>query len=93
MRDYEVIFVIHPELDETAVNDIVEKVKGWVTDAGGAITKVDLWGKRKLAYTIRKQREGQYVMIRTQMLPAFGAELERNLRFTEPIMRFLVTSV
>ena len=93
MRDYEVVFIIHPDLEETALNETVEKVQGWITEAGGAISKVDLWGKRKLAYPIRKQREGQYVLLQTQMEPSSCAGLERNLRFLEPIMRFLIVSV
>lgn len=93
MREYELVFIVHPDLDETALNDIVEKVKGWISEAGGSIAKVDFWGKKKLAYVIRKQKEGHYVLIRTNMDPAFGVTLERNLRFTEPVMRFLLTSV
>jgi len=93
MREYELVFIVHPDLDETATNDIVERVKGWITEAGGTIDKVDPWGKRKLAYPIRKQNEGQYFLLNTQMAPTFIAELERNLRFVEPIMRFLITAV
>ena len=92
MRDYELIFVVQPDLDETAVNDVVTKVKSWITDSGGSIAKVDFWGKRKLAYPIRKQKEGQYVLIKTNMEPKFGAELERNMRFLEPVLRFLLTN-
>jgi small subunit ribosomal protein S6 len=93
MRDYELIYIVHPDLDETAFTELVEKVKGWITDAGGVIVKEDLWGKRKMAYEIRKQREGQYVFLRVQMDPTFGVQLERNLRLTESVMRFLLTSV
>ena len=92
MRDYELIFVVQPDLDETAINDVVTKVKSWITDSGGSIAKVDFWGKRKLAYPIRKQKEGQYVLIKTNMEPKFGAELERNMRFLEPVLRFLLTN-
>ncbi len=90
MRDYELVIIIHPDLDENALNGVTEKVKGWITDAGGVVSKVDLWGKRHLAYAIRKQREGQYVLFQAQFEPSFSAELERNLRFTEPIMRYLI---
>lgn len=92
MRNYELIFIVHPELDDAALNDVVEKVSGWITESGGSISKVDLWGKRKLAYEIRKQNEGQYVFVKTQMDPSFGATLERNLRLLEPVMRFLLIS-
>ncbi len=93
MREYELVFIVHPDLDDTALKDVIEKVSGWITEAGGSVSKVDLWGKRKLAYTIRKQKEGQYVLLKTQMEPTFGATLERNLRFLEPVMRFLLVSV
>jgi len=93
MREYELVFIIHPDLDETATNEIVERVKGWITEAGGSVDKVDPWGKRKLAYPIRKQNDGQYFLCKTQLPPAFVAELERNLRFVEPVMRFLITAV
>jgi small subunit ribosomal protein S6 len=93
MRNYEVVFIVNPELDETALNGLVDRVKGWITAAGGIVEKVDLWGKRRLAYIIRKQREGQYVYIQTQMAPAFASELERNLRLLEPVLRFLITVV
>lgn len=92
MRGYELIFIVQPDLDENAFNDIIERVKGWINEDGGQIEKVDLWGKRKLAYPIRKQTEGQYVLFHTQMTPAHGAVLERNLRFLEPVMRFLVVA-
>ncbi len=93
MRNYEVVFIVHPDLDETALNGVVDRVKGWITDAGGSIAKVDLWGKRRMAYAIRKQREGQYVLVEANMPPTFSATLERNLRFLEPVMRFLIRSV
>ncbi len=93
MRNYEVVFIVNPDLDETALNSLVERVKAWITDAGGTVAKVDLWGRRRMAYIIRKQREGQYVLVQAQIAPSFTAELERNLRFLEPVMRFLITAV
>jgi len=92
MRNYEVVFIIHPDLDETAVNGMIEKVKGWITEAGGTVDNSELWGKRRMAYMIRKQREGQYVYFQATMAPAFSSELDRNLRLTEPIMRYLITA-
>ncbi len=90
MRDYELVFVVRPDLDENAFNDVINRVRGWITEQGGEISKTDLWGKRKLAYPIRKQTEGQYVLMETKMTPEFGATLERNLRILEPVMRFLL---
>lgn len=90
MRDYELICIVHPDLDESAFNEIVERIKGWITEAGGEIAKVDLWGKRNLAYPIRKQTEGQYMFIETSMNPSENAELERNLGLLEPVLRYLI---
>jgi small subunit ribosomal protein S6 len=93
MRNYDVVLIVHPDLDEAAFTGVVEKVKGWVSDNGGTVDKLDVWGKRTLTYTIRKQREGQYAILTVQMAPTYTAELERNLRFLEPVMRFLITTV
>ena len=70
MRNYELVCLIQPDLDETAVNGVVERVKGWVTDAGGAVDKIDMWGKRSLAYAIRKQRESNYVPLQSHDVAA-----------------------
>ncbi len=91
MRSYEVAFIAQPDLDEASLNTLIEKAKGWVASSGGQVTNVDLWGRRKLAYPIRKQKEGQYVFLQTQMSAEATREVERNMRFTEQILRFLVT--
>jgi small subunit ribosomal protein S6 len=93
MRKYEVVLIFHPELDENALNDALEKVKGWITTAGGSITKLDGWGKRRLAYIIRKQREGIYYLVNAEFSAAFANELDRNLRFHEPVIRYMITAV
>lgn len=90
MRNYELVFIIQPDLDEAGVKGIVEKVQGWITEAGGTVAKIDNWGKRRLAYQINKRREGQYVLFEVQLPPTFSNELERNLRFLEPVMRFSI---
>jgi len=93
MRDYELILILHPELEETVLNENVEKVKGWIEEAGGTVAKVDFWGRRQLAYEIQKQRDGQYVLFQYQSDPGVGTVLEQNLRLTEPVMRFLISQV
>lgn len=93
MRKYELVCILQPDLDETAVNGALDRVKGWVSDAGGSVDKVDMWGKRRMAYTIRKQRDGQYVLLNISMPTKATADLERNLRFLETVMRHMLTSV
>lgn len=93
MREYEVVLIAHPDLDENNLNAAVDKVKAWINESGGEVSKVDRWGKRRLTFAIRKQREGQYVLVKANMAPSFTSELDRNLRFLEPIIRFMITAV
>ena len=93
MRNYELVCIVHPDLDEGAFKGVVEKVSGWVSDAGGKVDKVDVWGRHRMAYLIHKQREGQYVLLNISMPPAQTASLDRNLRFLEPVMRYMITLV
>lgn len=93
MRKYELVCIVQPDLDETAFNEAVDRVKGWITDAGGNVDKIDVWGKRRLAYPIRKQLEGQYVLLNVTLPATATAELERNIRFLEPVMRHMLTVV
>ena len=93
MRNYELVCLIQPDLDETAFNAVVDRVKGWVTETGGNVDKVDMWGKRRLAYEIKKQRDSNYVLFDLSMAPATTSALEQNLRYTETIMRHMLTLV
>lgn len=93
MRNYELVCIIHPDLDETAFKGIVEKVSGWISESGGTVDNLDVWGRRRMAYKINKNREGQYVLLNISMPATATAELERNLRFQESIMRSMLTVV
>ncbi|MBN1811415.1 MAG: 30S ribosomal protein S6 [Anaerolineae bacterium] len=90
MRNYELVFIVHPEVDDEGLAAIVETVKDLVKRGGGQVTKVDLWGVRRLAYPIKKQREGQYVLMRLDMASEGVAELERSLGLSEQVIRHLV---
>ena len=92
-REYELIFIVHPDLDDNSFNEVVERVSGWITDAGGSIVKEERWGRKKLAYSIRKQREGQYVFMHTKMPTTFNTELDRNLRYLESVMRHMIVVI
>jgi small subunit ribosomal protein S6 len=92
MRQYEYVLVVHPDLDEHAFKELVDKVTGWITTAGGQVLKVESWGKRKLAYPIRKQREAHYVQIDALLAPARNPEMERNFRYLEPVLRYLIVA-
>ena len=93
MRDYELVFIVHPELDDTALKGVVDRVQNWITGAGGSVDKVDMWGKRRMAYSIRKQKEGQYVLLNISLNPTSATGLERNLRYQEAVMRHMLSAV
>lgn len=93
MNTYELVCIIHPDLDDNAFKGIIEKVSGWVTEAGGNVDKVDTWGRRRMAYSIRKQREGQYVLFNLSMQPSAAAGLERNISFQESVLRSMLIVV
>jgi small subunit ribosomal protein S6 len=93
MRKYELTYIFQPELDESAFKGALERVQGWVGEAGGSVDKTEVWGRRKLAYAIRKQSEGQYVLMNVSLEPGSTSELERNIRFLEPVLRHMLTVV
>ena len=93
MRKYELVCIVHPDLDENAFNGVIEKVKGWIAESGGSVDKVDVWGRKRLAYLIRKQREGQYVLFNVSLPPTATAPLDQNLRYQEPVIRYMITAV
>jgi small subunit ribosomal protein S6 len=92
-RPYEVTLVFRPDLDEAGFAGVVEKVKGWMTAAGGTITQTNVWGRRRLAYPINKLTEGQYVLFLAQLPAQALAGLEREFRLSEEILRFLIVRV
>lgn len=93
MRNYELMVLIQPDLDETAFGDLTSKITGWVTDSGGTVEKTDDWGIRRMAYQIHKQRDSHYVLFHIAIEPSTTKELERNVRFLEPVMRHMLSVV
>jgi small subunit ribosomal protein S6 len=93
MRKYEITYIAHPDLDADAFKQLNDQVQGWVKDAGGSVEKADVWGKKKLAYPVKKQNEGQYVLLNTDMEPAVCGQLERQFGLQESVLRFLIVAV
>jgi len=93
MRNYELVCIFQPELDETAFKGAVERVSSWVTEAGGSVDKVEIWGRRRLAYHIRKQSEGQYVLLNISLDPKAAGGLERNIRYLESVLRHMLSAM
>jgi small subunit ribosomal protein S6 len=92
VREYEVTIVINPTIDDEARNEIIERVKGWLTAGNGEGSEpvVNHWGQRALAYTIKGHRDGYYVFYEASMEPARMNEVEREILYVEDILRHLV---
>ncbi len=90
LYDYELVLVISPEVAEEELETAIDNVSRFITERGGIISDTERWGKRKLAYPIRHFGEGSYVLTRFKLEPAFGKELEANLRISEEILRHLL---
>ena len=93
MHNYEFTFIVHPDVEDEGMTGVVEKVSQFITGGGGQITNVNHWGRRRLAYPIRRQREGYYVLMHVQLDPQSINELERNLKLTEEVIRYLLVRV
>ncbi len=91
MRQYELIVIVQPDLDEEATAGVLDRVKNMITDNGGEIVKTEVWGSKSLAYEINDFREGYYVYMDVAFKPEFGTELKQNLRYLEPIIRYMLT--
>ena len=92
MRDYELVIIVTPEIDETATAEVVDKVKSWITESGGSIESTEEWGRQKLAYLIRNLKEGHYYLFNIKLEPSAVANLERNFSLQESILRFLIVN-
>ena len=92
MRNYELAYIVDPDLDEASQKELEEKITGWIEAAGGVPGEIDRWGKRRLAYPILKKNDGFYTFIQVQLPPQGGGLLERDLGLNEQILRFMLTS-
>ncbi len=87
MRDYEMMIIIDPTVDERNLGIFVDKLLQVVPNEGGSLEKVDIWGKRRLAYDINKRSEGIYVVVDMKATPETAKELDRQLGLNEVILR------
>ncbi|MFB9326604.1 MULTISPECIES: 30S ribosomal protein S6 [Paenibacillus] len=89
MRKYEVMYIIRPDVEQEAVQALTDKFQAIISN-GGEVTKHDVLGKRRLAYEINKIRDGIYVLVHFNATPAVVAELDRVMKITDEVIRFLV---
>jgi len=90
MPRYELVLVVQPTIEEEPLNALVAKITQTISDLQGQVHQVDSWGKRRLAYPIKKHREGFYFLIQAEMPTSAVRGLERSLKLMEDIMRYLV---
>ncbi len=90
LRDYELVFIISPEVEDGALDTAIDSVSQFITGKGGTISNVERWGKRRLAYPIKHFPEGSYVLTWFKMKPVWSKELEANLQISEEILRHLL---
>lgn len=93
MHDYELVAMINPEVDEEGMSRIVDKVTQSIGSRGGAVEEVKNWGKRKLAYPVRKFMEAEYVLARFKLMPKSVKELEKEIGSSGDILRYLMVRV
>lgn len=93
MRIYEELFIVKPDAPDEEVDAFVETLRTQLTNAGATVDKVDKWGKRRLAYKVDKYREGTYVLFQFTAGPETVKELERRLRVSDVVLKFLTVRI
>ena len=93
MRAYELVTIVNPEVDGEALSNIIDKVSKFISEKGGSVDEVSQRGKRKLAYPLRKFREGNYVLARFNLEPELVKRIEGEIQSWEEVLRLLVIKV
>jgi len=93
LRDYELVLVLNPEVAEGALEAVTNNVNQFIAGKGGVVSDNEQWGKRKLAFPIKRHVEGNYVLTRCKIKPAWAKELDANLNISEDILRHLLIKV
>lgn len=90
MRDYELVTIVSPEVEGEEMPKVVDKVNRFITDRDGIVEGTEQWGRRKLAYPVKRFAEGNYILTRFKLEPKLVKELEADLGAVEGILRHLV---
>ncbi|MEW6409524.1 MAG: 30S ribosomal protein S6 [Nitrospirota bacterium] len=93
MNFYELLFIINPNLSDEEATGVVNKVNELIGRLGGVVFKTEKWGKRKLAYEVKKHKKGYYILMNFNLEPSKASELERTFRLTDPIIRYLIVNL
>jgi len=90
LRTYEALYIVMPDVEDDGIQTVDKAVQSLITESGGSIVRSEIWGKRKLAYTVKKQTEGTYILVRFEAEPDFIAKLEQWYRLSEAVLRYQV---
>ena len=90
MQKYETMYILQSQLEEEKIEELIEKFKSIVEREGGEVSNLDKWGKKKLAYEVKKQKEGFYVLMNYTAPSKACEELERSFRITDGVLRYLI---
>ena len=93
MREYELVVILSPELAEEDVPAAIDRLSQLIADRGGEVKDVDRWGRRKLAYPIKKHLEGNYLVTQVKLDPNRTSDVEAALRISEEVLRHLLVRV
>jgi len=93
MRVYEIMFILRPELPEEEVDRIITQFDGVVTSTGGNVQKAEKWARRRLAYDVKRCREGQYILFTVECDPGTVREFERRLKVADQVIKFMTVRV
>ena len=91
--NYELVYFLHPTVEEEARKELIARFNGMIEQNGGTVDKVDEWGKRRLAYPINDLPEGYYVLVHYTAETSVPKEIERNMGITDNILRYLTTRI
>lgn len=90
MSNFELIYILQPDLDETALAALNERIQQVINSSGGQVASSELMGRRTLAYPIKKRHEGYYMLVKATLTQATIAELDRSLRLSEDVLRHML---
>ena len=91
VNGYELVFIVNPEITEDSLENTINGISQFIVSKGGTVSDIEKWGKRKLAYPLKRFLEGNYVLTRFEMNPAWSKELEASLMISDDILRHMLT--
>ena len=90
MRQYEIMYILKPDLEEEQRTQLIERINAIITDGGGEVTEMNPWGLKRLAYEIDDYREAYYVVLKCQAEHAVAREVDRVFRITDGVLRHII---